>query len=270
MSEPGKSPRQFSNEFKERIVLRLEAGERIAAVAEEAGVKRKLLYQWREAYRAFGAAGFNRKRGPKRGWKERRASEGRAASAPPPSPGAVASASQPSDELRKAQARIADLERVIGRQQADLQPCGFGTRPARTAARPPLRGHRKNDRARVARLLPGRRQHPAPVRFGRRLPRRLLSPFRPAALSARGRRRARSDPARSAREPPLRLSADRPGAAPAGPDRQRQARTQTDARGQPARPAHEALRPTHQRQPTRLRDPAEPRARPLSHRPRPT
>ena len=120
MSEPGKSPRQFSNAFKERIVLRLEAGERIAAVAEEAGVKRKLLYQWREAYRAFGAAGFNRKRGPKRGWKERRASEGRAASAPPPSPGAVASASQPSDDLRKAQARIAELERVIGRQQADL------------------------------------------------------------------------------------------------------------------------------------------------------
>ena len=120
MSEPGKSPRQFSNEFKERIVLRLRAGERIAAVAEEAGVKRRLLYQWREAHRAFGTAGFNRKRGPKPGWKERRAVEGRAASAPPPSPGAVSSASQPSDEPRTAQARIAELERVIGRQQADL------------------------------------------------------------------------------------------------------------------------------------------------------
>ena len=41
MSELGKSPRRFSNAFKERMVLRLEAGERIAAVAEEAGVKRK-------------------------------------------------------------------------------------------------------------------------------------------------------------------------------------------------------------------------------------
>ena len=120
MSEPGKSPRQFSNEFKERIVLRLEAGERMAAVAEEAGVKRKLLYQWREAYRALGTVGFNRKRGPKPGWKERRAAEGCATSASPPSPGAAASASQPSDDLRKAQARIAELERVIGRQQADL------------------------------------------------------------------------------------------------------------------------------------------------------
>ena len=78
--------------------MRLEAGERIAAVAEEAGVKRKLLYQWREAYRAMGVAGFNRKRGPKSGWKERRAAE----------------------DLKKAEARIAELERVIGRQQADL------------------------------------------------------------------------------------------------------------------------------------------------------
>ena len=120
MSEPGKSPRQFSNAFKERAVLRLEAGDKVAAVAEDAGVKRKLLYQWREAYRAFGAAGFNRKRGPKPGWKERRAAEGHAASAPAFSPDAVASAARPSDELKKAEARIAELERVIGRQQADL------------------------------------------------------------------------------------------------------------------------------------------------------
>jgi transposase-like protein len=120
MSEPGKSPRQFSNAFKERIVLRLEAGERIAAVADETGVRRKLLYEWRDAYRSKGVAGFNRKRGPKPGWKERRAAEGRAASAPAFSPDAVTSAVRPSDELRKAEARIAELERVIGRQQADL------------------------------------------------------------------------------------------------------------------------------------------------------
>ena len=125
MSEPGKSPRQFSNEFKERTVLRLKAGERMAAVAEEAGVKRKLIYDWRDAYRAMGVAGFNRKRGPKPGWKERRAAEGRAASAPAIAPDAIAPdaaapAARPSDELKKAEARIAELERVIGRQQADL------------------------------------------------------------------------------------------------------------------------------------------------------
>jgi transposase-like protein len=51
MSEPGKSPRQFSSAFKQGIVLRLEAGETIAAVAKESGVRRKLLYEWRDAYR---------------------------------------------------------------------------------------------------------------------------------------------------------------------------------------------------------------------------
>ena len=73
MSEPGKSPRQFSEAFKEPAVLRLEAGEKIAAVAEETGVRRKLLYQWRDAYRSMGSAGFNRKRGRKPGRKAREA-----------------------------------------------------------------------------------------------------------------------------------------------------------------------------------------------------
>ena len=120
MSEPGLSPRYFSNEFKERMVLRLEGGETIAAMAEATGIKRKLLYEWRAAYRAMGAAGFNRKRGPKPRWKEGRAAEGRTPDAPSTSSDAFASAARPSDDLRKAEARIAELERVIGRQQADL------------------------------------------------------------------------------------------------------------------------------------------------------
>jgi transposase-like protein len=62
MSKPGVSPRHFSNESQERIVLRLEGGETIAAVAGETGVRRKLR---RDAYQAMGTAGFNRKRGPK-------------------------------------------------------------------------------------------------------------------------------------------------------------------------------------------------------------
>jgi len=59
--------RQLSREEKEALVRRLEAGERVAALAEEAGVLRKSLYQWRAAYRAMGVAGLNRKRGPKPG-----------------------------------------------------------------------------------------------------------------------------------------------------------------------------------------------------------
>jgi hypothetical protein len=52
-----------------------------------------------EAYRSMGTAGFNRKRGRKPGTTRARA---------------------PSDALARAQARIGELERVIGRQQADL------------------------------------------------------------------------------------------------------------------------------------------------------
>ena len=120
MSEPGKSPRQFSSAFKKQVVLRLEAGERIAAVAEESGVRRKLLYEWRDAYRSMGTAGFNRKRGPKAGTRGARGSSGVAPSVPSSAADAGPSAATPDDALARAQARIGELERVIGRQQADL------------------------------------------------------------------------------------------------------------------------------------------------------
>ena len=52
-----RSLRVFSSEFKQRMVRRLERGERVAALAEEAGVRPQLLYYWRAAYRAMGIAG---------------------------------------------------------------------------------------------------------------------------------------------------------------------------------------------------------------------
>ena len=39
--------RVFSTAFKEAAVVRLAAGERLAAVARELGIARKLLYEWR-------------------------------------------------------------------------------------------------------------------------------------------------------------------------------------------------------------------------------
>jgi transposase len=102
MSQQGM--RTFSTEFKEAVVLRLGAGERIAAVAEELKIRRKLLYEWRAAYRKLGAAGLNRKRGRKPG-----VACARPAATPAPLP-----------ELARAQARIAELERKIGKQQMDL------------------------------------------------------------------------------------------------------------------------------------------------------
>jgi len=96
-----RAPRGFTTEFKERAVLRLEAGASASALAKELGVRRKLLYEWLSAYREHGIAGLNRKRGPK--------------------PGKLRVKREPAgDALSQAQARIAELERLVGRQQVDL------------------------------------------------------------------------------------------------------------------------------------------------------
>jgi transposase-like protein len=100
-----RTPRIFTTEFKERAVLRLEGGEQATALGVELGVRRKLLYAWAKAYREHGVAGFNRKRGPKPG--------GRRLSPAP-------ARSTPADPLAQAQARVAELERLVGRQQVDL------------------------------------------------------------------------------------------------------------------------------------------------------
>jgi transposase len=119
--------RAFSTEFKVRVVQRIESGERLSAVSDEMGIRRKLLYEWRAAYRALGAAGLNRKRGPKPGGERFSGSpRGRPSAAAPPSSGVASSSARPrgepaaADDLSLAQARITELERVIGRQQADL------------------------------------------------------------------------------------------------------------------------------------------------------
>lgn len=112
--------RAFSTEFKERTVLRLEAGERLAALADELGIRRKLLYQWRHAYRKQGIAGLNRKRGPKPGGRRSGSPAGRASPGLPSEPDGAPAAARTAGELAQAKARIAELERVIGRQQVDL------------------------------------------------------------------------------------------------------------------------------------------------------
>jgi transposase-like protein len=141
--------RAFSTEFKSSVIQRIEAGERLAAVAVELGIRRKLLYEWRAAYRALGAAGLNRKRGPKAGARKAAGSSpGLASSAAPSVPAGASSSARPGDELAQAKARIAELERVIGRQQVDLDffrkalrlmdatpPSGIATNSTRSSKR---------------------------------------------------------------------------------------------------------------------------------------
>ena len=114
-----KGARVYSNALKREIVGRLEAGERVAAVAGEAGIDPKLLYDWWALYRRMGLAGLSRRRGRRTVWNGRAASAGLPSPDPSPS-GAGPSAGEPADELAKAKARIAELERLVGQQQTDL------------------------------------------------------------------------------------------------------------------------------------------------------
>jgi transposase-like protein len=118
--------RFFSTDLKLQIIQRVEAGESVGSVAKELSILRKSIYQWLGAYRELGVAGLNQKRGRKAGGKGAVASARSAASSDAASSDAASSSAapraeaKPMDELDRAQARIAELERVIGRQQADL------------------------------------------------------------------------------------------------------------------------------------------------------
>jgi transposase len=99
MSE--RTVRTFTREFKEAAVKRIEAGERLREVAAALEVRRKLLYDWRAAWRAEGIAGFRRR--------------GRKPKPKPPDGAPDAGAA-----LKAAEKRIGELERKIGQQAVDL------------------------------------------------------------------------------------------------------------------------------------------------------
>ena len=114
--KPRAPPRRFPPSLKQAAMVRLDAGESPAAVARDLGISRKVLYDWRALWRTEGAAGLRQKRGPKPTLGQRRL----AALAPPPGPAPP----DPAAALAKAQARIGELERIIGRQQAELDVLG--------------------------------------------------------------------------------------------------------------------------------------------------
>ena len=51
--------RRLSREFKLAALARMAAGENVSALSRELGVRRKLLYQWRDAVRRGGAEAFD-------------------------------------------------------------------------------------------------------------------------------------------------------------------------------------------------------------------
>jgi transposase len=90
----GSQGRNFTAEFKAKVVQRLLAGESVSGLSREVQIKRQILYRWREAYRKEGLEGLARPRGRPRGpWRRDR----------PASPPA-------------GEERIGELERKVGQQ----------------------------------------------------------------------------------------------------------------------------------------------------------
>lgn len=109
--------KDYNRGFKLAALARMAAGENVAALARELGIKRKRLYLWREAYRFEGEAGLRTRGRPPGGHSPpsrppNALVEPGHKSAPPPDASAL--------ELSSAQRRIADLERKIGQQELAL------------------------------------------------------------------------------------------------------------------------------------------------------
>ena len=104
--------RRFDRAFKLAALARMAAGENVSALGRELGVRRKLLYRWRDVVRRGGVEalrGVGRPPGRERG----------AASMDRPRLAAPRGVAVP-DELARAQGRIAALERKIGQQALEL------------------------------------------------------------------------------------------------------------------------------------------------------
>jgi hypothetical protein len=92
----------------------------LATVSKEFVIDRKLLYEWRCAWRREGAAGLNHRRGPKKGLMRKIATGDPSGAALAISAPSAEGTSAPVAELASAKARIEELERLVDRQQLDL------------------------------------------------------------------------------------------------------------------------------------------------------
>jgi transposase len=96
---PKKQINSYSAEFKLNAVNRMAGAGSITGLAKELGIRRKFLYQWRHQFEAEGKAGLERRRGRPPGSKSETVNP----------PGSSA-----------AELRIAELERLLGRKQLEV------------------------------------------------------------------------------------------------------------------------------------------------------
>ena len=66
-----KKARSYSVDFKQEAVRRMAEATTVIGLAKELGIRRKLLYQWRDQLRAGGKAGLERRKGRPPGSKSR-------------------------------------------------------------------------------------------------------------------------------------------------------------------------------------------------------
>ena len=85
--------RVFKVEFRIAVAQRILNGESVSSLSSQYKIKRSVLYRWRDSYREKGKAGFGQPRGPRPGAKRN----------------AMAKPSTKADE------RIVELERRLGR-----------------------------------------------------------------------------------------------------------------------------------------------------------
>jgi transposase len=113
---------RYPTAYKIKAIKRVERGEGVLPVARELGISRKLLHDWIKAWKAHGPEGLNRKPGPKPGPRKLRP---------------VQTYDDKRSALAQAKARIAELERLVGRQQMDID---FFRKALRALGRPVVQG----------------------------------------------------------------------------------------------------------------------------------
>jgi transposase len=104
MSKP--EVRSFSREFKLRAVQRIEAGENVSALSRELGVKRAILYRWRDAHRLGGPEALRLR--------------GRPSKAEAIDLAAARGVAGKANDLAEARWQIEQLQKKVGQQQLDL------------------------------------------------------------------------------------------------------------------------------------------------------
>jgi transposase-like protein len=98
--------RAFSREFKLEAVRRIEAGENVSALSRELGIKRAILYRWRDAHRLGGLEALRLR--------------GRPSKAEASKLSAARLAAGRANDLAEARWQIEQLSRKVGQQQLEL------------------------------------------------------------------------------------------------------------------------------------------------------